>query len=70
MYVNIRRSVECVNFEEVGAGQLFVYQDKACIKLKQNDIYDAVNLETGETMCFDATDPVVIPDVVELTVDL
>lgn len=70
MYVNIRRSVECVNFEDVEAGQLFVYNDKACVRLKDNDIYDAVELETGELMCFDSTDPVIIPDVVELTVEL
>lgn len=70
MYVNIRRSVECVSFEEVEDGQLFVYNDNAYIKLKDNDYYDAVHLETGKAMCFDTTDPVVVPDVVELTIDL
>lgn len=70
MYVNIRRSVDCTNFEDVEDGQLFVYQDNAYIKLKDSECYDAVHLETGKLMCFDATDPVIIPDVVELTVDL
>ena len=70
MYVNIRRSVDCTSFQEVEPGQLFVYNDKACVRLKDNGIYDAVELETGELMCFDATDPVIIPDVVELTIDL
>lgn len=74
MYVNIRRSVDCVSFEEVEQGQLFVSDGDAYIRLKDcgaySKIYNAVNLETGEPKCFEATDPVVIPDVVELTVDL
>ena len=70
MYVNIRRSVDCVTFENVEDGQLFVYQDNAYIKLKDSEYYDAVHLETGKVMCFDANDPVVIPDIVELTIDL
>jgi hypothetical protein len=74
MYVNIRRSVECVNFEEVEPGNLFVSNDNAYIKFNDDSaysgVYNAVNLETGVLICFDPNAPVVVPDVVELTVDL
>lgn len=74
MYVNIRRNVDCVSFEEVEAGQLFVSNDNAYIKFDDESIYrgvyNAVNLETGVPICFDPNAPVVIPDVVELTIDL
>ncbi len=74
MYVNIRRSVECVSFEEVEPGNLFVSNDNAYIKFDDDSayrgVYNAVNLETGVLICFDPNAPVVVPDVVELTVDL
>ena len=74
MYVNIRRTVDCVNFEEVEGGQLFVSNCDAYIKLKDDTAYNkdfnAVNLETGEPNNFKPNAPVVVPDVVELTVDL
>lgn len=70
MYVNIRRNVDCVSFQEVASGDLFVHEGAAYIKLKVENPHNAVNLETGEGIFFYPTDPVVIPDVVELTVDL
>lgn len=74
MYVNIRRSVECVNFEEVEPGNLFVSNDNAYIKFNDDStcikVFNAVNLETGIPINFDPNTPVVVPDVVELTVDL
>lgn len=74
MYVNIRRSVECTTFEEVEPGNLFVSNDNAYIKFNDDttciQVFNAVNLETGIPINFDPNAPVVIPDVVELTVDL
>lgn len=74
MYVNIRRSVECVSFEEVEPGNLFVSNDNAYIKFNDDStciqVFNAVNLETGILINFDPNAPVVVPDVVELTVDL
>lgn len=74
MYVNIRRSVECTTFEEVEPGNLFVSNDNAYIKFNDDStciqVFNAVNLETGIPINFDPNNPVVIPDVVELTVDL
>ena len=70
MYVNIRRSVDCASFQEVAGGDLFVYEGAAYIKLKVENAHNAVELETGELICFNATDPIIIPDVVELTIDL
>ena len=74
MYVNIRRSVECVNFEEVEPGHLFVSNDNAYIKFNDDStciqVFNAVNLETGIPICFDENAPVVIPDMVELTIEL
>ncbi len=70
MYVNIRRSVDCVSFQEVAGGDLFVYEGAVYIKLKVKNPYNAVNLETGWSMSFDPNAPVVVPDVAELTIDL
>lgn len=74
MYVNIRRNVECTNFEDVEPGNLFVSNDSAYIKFNDDStcikVFNAVDLETGVPICFDPNAPVVIPDVVELTIDL
>lgn len=78
--VNIANKVSNCEFDDLGSGDIFIVDDRAYIKLDVCETYvkaedtrqdiNAVNLETGEGVCFLYKDRVIYPNNANINIDL
>lgn len=78
--VNIKNGVSNCEFDDLGSGDIFIYDGQAYIKLDVCETYvkaedtrqdiNAVDLETGEGICFSYKDKVIYPQGAEINIDL
>lgn len=78
--VNIAKNVSDYDFDDLGSGDIFIFDSRAYIKLDVCETYvkaedtrqdiNAVDLETGEGICFSYKDRVIYPHTAEINIDL
>lgn len=78
--VNIANSVSNCEFDDLGSGDIFIVDDRAYIKLDVCESYvkaedtrqdiNAVDLETGEGVCFLYKERVIYPNNANINIDL
>ena len=78
--VNIKNDVNNCWFDDLGSGDIFIYDNKAYIKLDCCEEYvkakdtrqdiNAVNLENGECVCIAYDDRVIYPNEAQINIDI
>ena len=78
--VNIKNGVSNCEFDDLGSGDIFIYDGQAYIKLDVCETYvkaedtrqdiNAVNLENGECICIPYDEKIIYPNEAQINIDI